>query len=267
VTASTSRARDAVVDGLRSLARAPAVTAAATLAAVVAALAPAAAARRAATLVEHAARTGGGGALGAAALTLGVGLAFASLLVEVALAAALSAYAAPGALPGPRALALGLRRAPALITLGAVEATVYVTLVTALALALPPPGHAPSTAAAAALDALGAAPALALAAVLFASTRVAVVLVARGVPAAPSLASGLDVALRRLPSLVRLGALLCGATLPLVLAGGLAALCAWRAVDSAPFASVAAACLQLAALWSYAALSALVGRDPRLVTG
>ena len=66
---------------------------------------------------------------------------------------------------------------------------------------------------------------------------------------------GYDLTLRRFPSLVRLGARLTLMTLPLV---------ALALFMPAPFAAV---CVALASLWSYAALSALVGSDPRLSGG
>jgi hypothetical protein len=117
-------------------------------------------------------------------------------------------------------------------------------------------------------SALVTAPVLMLVLWLFAAARVALVLAARGVPPAAALVHGLDVVLRRLPSLVRLSGAIAWYPLPLTVpalvlraagaqAGGAAALC--RGLSLAFF--------ELAALVGYAALANLVGRDPRLTTG
>ena len=98
-------------------------------------------------------------------------------------------------------------------------------------------------------------PALALALVVFAASRVAQTLIARGLMPAPALAGGYDVVLRRLPSLARLGL--------------------FALVIAAPFRIAAiflppplgGLVISFAALWLYAALATFVGRDGRLALG
>jgi hypothetical protein len=113
------------------------------------------------------------------------------------------------------------------------------------------------------------APALILCAGMFLAARVATCLAARGLRPAPALVHGFDVIARRFPSLVRLGARLLLATLPLLAAAiGLAVIAARVNPRLALIATLLrAGCLGLAWLWAYAALSEWLGRDSRLVTG
>ncbi|MGZ3429631.1 MAG: hypothetical protein ACXVCV_23435, partial [Polyangia bacterium] len=98
-------------------------------------------------------------------------------------------------------------------------------------------------------------PSLALALAVFAASRVAQTVIARGLPPAAALAHGYDLLLRRFPSLVRLALAGTIATSPLVAAA------LWM-----PF-PLGAALAGAAALWLYAALATLVGRDGRLALG
>lgn len=254
-------ARAALRAGLRELGRWPLPT----LLALVGALTAATAARVAwvrAGALWTAARGAGtpwptvGRALG----LLLSGHAAAALLVDATRAAALSAYGLPRpdgrlGLLGP--LRLGLARTPAMVSVRAVELTLYFALalgnlfVLARALGAAPPRPLPQALVATAL--LG--PSLASAMLVFAAARVAQALIARGLPAAPALAHGYDVALRRFASLARLALLGLVATLPIHLAA------AWLPTPAA------APLEALAALWVYAALVALLGRDPRLALG
>jgi hypothetical protein len=235
------RARVAVARGWRELLRAPAPTLAAVLGTIAGALAARAALLRSAQAIA-AARPG------RAALTWLVGMSVAALVVDVTRAAALVAYGGPRR-PLGQTLALGLVRTPGMISVRAVELTIYFALgLGALFVGAVAPQHAWPLA-------LALLPAAALALAAFAASRVAQVVIARGLPPAVALAHGYDVVIRRLPSLVRLALL-----------GGLA---------TAPFFVVAAfmpfplgsALVGIAALWLYAALAAVVGSDARLATG
>ena len=90
---------------------------------------------------------------------------------------------------------------------------------------------------------------------VFVASRVAQTVIARGLPPAPALAHGYDLALRRVPSLTRL----------LVLGGAVTAPF-WIGAIFLPFA-LAALTAALPALWLYAALTRLVGADGRLRGG
>jgi len=105
------------------------------------------------------------------------------------------------------------------------------------------------------LGALCLLPAAATGLVVFVASRVAQTVIARGLPPAAALAHGYDVALRRLPSLTRLG-----------LCGGLVTAPFWIGALLLPF-GLAALVLALPALWLYAALTRLVGADGRLSMG
>jgi hypothetical protein len=194
-----------------------------------------------------------------AVTTVFIGLGFAGLLVDVARAAALSAYA--GATPSQPSLSLaslwvGARRAPAMIAVRAVELTIDLALGLGalmicgrLADGAAPPQRL------AALGTLTLGPALALALTTFAAARVAQTLVARGCSAAEALVHGYDFALRRLAVVARFALVLAPFGLALALLSALLP----------PLAS--AAVVALAVLWAYAALSRLVGKDPRLALG
>jgi hypothetical protein len=118
---------------------------------------------------------------------------------------------------------------------------------------LPPVGDEPARLALA--GALVAAPLLMLALIVFAASRVAQTLIARGLPPVPALAHGYDVALRRLPALLRI-----------VVVGGLCALPLFVIAALLPF-PLGSALVGLVALWLYAALTLLVGGDARLAGG
>jgi hypothetical protein len=258
------RAFEAVRAGARDLARAPSATAAAVVAALAASLGLRTALARARFDVAAAfdGRAAPGDALAHAGATLLLGLLGTSLLVEAARAVALCAYAGPRGAP---VFWLGMRRVAAMISVGAVEATVYLSLAYGVAAVCARAGVLGTTPAArAAVASLACAPALALAAPLWLSARVAIVLTARGVEAAPALVHGFDLTLRRLPSLARLGAAWVAATLPLGLA---AAALVWAAPGAAALQLTHAVFLQLAILLGYAALGSVVGRDARLSTG
>jgi hypothetical protein len=189
------------------------------------------------------------------------GAAVGALLVDVAVAAALCAYAGPppparrGRLWPP--LWRGLARTPAMITVRAVELFLYSTLafgdLLVVSGALIHSDRVPSRQALLATAAL--APSLLLASWTFAAARVAQTLVARGLSTAPALVHGLDLTLRRFASLARLGLLAWIVTAPL-----------WISAALLP-AAAAAPLWVLAALWPWAALARLVGRDPRLCFG
>lgn len=239
----------AIAAGLRALVGAPAATVTALLGTLAGALAARAAAVRAVEALA-AARPG------RAALTWLVGVTVALLLVDVTRAVALTAYAgAPRRLS--QTIALGLVRAPAMISVRAVELLLYFALAVGeafvLARALPRVGAEPLRQALAASFCL--APALTLALVIFAASRVAQTVIARGLPAAVALAHGYDLTLRRLGSLVGLALLGVVVTAPL-----------WISALLLPF-PLGAVAVGVAALWIYAALSALVGRDGRLALG
>ncbi len=246
MTPAPLSARAAIARGWHELWRAPAPTFLALAGALAAALAVRAAWLRAGEALDA-------DRPGRALWTLLAGSGAAALLADATRAAALSAYAgAPRSLA--RTVALGLRRTPAMISVRAVELLVYVTLAFGeafvLVRALPPVGPDPTREALAA--ALCLAPALALALVVFVASRVAQTLIARGLPPAPALAHGYDVVLRRFPSLARLGLFAVACTAPF-----------WIIAFLAP-APLDGLVLGLAALWLYAALAALVGRDGRL---
>lgn len=242
-------ARAAVARGARELVRAPAVTLAAILGTLVGALAARAALVRAAEALAA-------GRPGRAAATWLVGMSVAALVVDVTRAAALVSYAGP---PRPlgRTLGLALVRTPAMITVRAVELTVYFALGLGVAFVLlrglhglaHPPLREAWAAAWATL------PAAALALGVFSASRVAQTMIARGLPPAVALAHGYDVTARRLPSLVRLASFGGLVTAPLLVAGALL-----------PF-PLGVACAGVAALWLYAALTVVVGADARLSSG
>ncbi|HEY1586026.1 MAG TPA: hypothetical protein VGH63_10090, partial [Polyangia bacterium] len=184
----------ALVGGLRALLRAPAATTTALLGTMAGALAARAASVRAA-------QSFAADRPGRAIVIWLVGITLAVLLIDVTRAAALTAYAG-----APRRLswtiALGLLRAPGMISVRAVELLLYLALALGetfvLARALPRLGDAPTREALVA--SLCLAPALTLAVVIFAASRVAQTVIARGLPPAPALAHGYDVTLRRLGS-------------------------------------------------------------------
>lgn len=260
-------ARSALLAGWRELWRRPGPTLLALVAAVGSGLALRAASVRVGELAdllaaERRADTGrlGGLVLGLIAVALSGG-ALAALLADVGRAVALCAYGAP--LPPDRStrllrpLRLGLARTPGFVSVRVVELLLYGCLAVgdAFVLALAPihDGTAPFRAALLAATLL--APSLLLALPVFAATRVAQVLIARGLPTATALAHGYDVVARRFASLARLGLAGLLATSPLLVA----ALVAPVGLRDALFG--------LAALWLYAALDTVVGGDGRLVTG
>ena len=234
--------------GLVELARAPAATAIALAGTLAAALAARATWLRAAEALaaDRLAR----------ALLIGlVGSALAALLADATRAIALVAYAGPPR-PLSRTLALGLSRTPAMITVRAVELLLYFALgigeLFVLLRVLPHLGGAARQALFAAVCLL---PAGGLALVTFAACRIAQTLIARGLRPAAALAHGYDLTLRRVPTLTRLGlvALLVAAPFWII-----------ALVAPAPLGALAVA---VPALWLYAALTLLVGRDPRLALG
>jgi hypothetical protein len=248
----------------RDLRRWPTVTGLALVAAMTASLAARAGLVRAAQLVTS---TPGGldvrwAALGRASLVLLLGAGLAALLVDVAMATALVAYAGPAPITnGPARLATvlrsGLLRTPAMISVRALEFLVYYALAVGdlFVLTAGLTGSAPSPERRALAATVLLAPSLALATLTFVAARVAQVLVARGLHPAPALVHGLDLALRRFASLARLG-----------LAAGLATAPLWllALLMPAPLAAMLAA---IAALWSFAALAQVVGHDSRLAFG
>lgn len=242
-------ARTALARGALELVRSPAATLAALAGAMTAALAARVAWVRAGQALE-AARPG------RALLTWLVGLSVAALVADVTRATALTAYAGPRR-PLGQTVALGLRRTPGMISVRAVELVLYFALglgeLFVLVRALPSVGADPARAALVA--ALALLPVLALALVVFAASRVAQTVIARGLPPSVALMHGYDVALRRFPSLARLGLLGVLVTAPF-----------WIGALLLPFA-LGACVAAVAALWLYAALSTLVGADPRLATG
>jgi hypothetical protein len=242
-------ARAALRAGGRDLLRAPLPTALALLGTLAALLAGQAAWLRAAELLNAAAP-------GRAAAAWLSGMALAALLLDGTRAVALCAYASP---PSPllRLVRLGLARTPGLISVRAVELLLYFCLAIgdAFVLASGPIhfGSGPMRLALAALVAL--APSLLLAVVVFAASRVAQTLIARGMAPAAALARGYDLVLRRFASLARLA-----------LAGGLVTAPLVALALLLPF-GVRELLLGLTALFFYAALTRLVGSDGRLLTG
>jgi hypothetical protein len=235
--------------GWRELWRAPVPTLAAVAGTVTAALAARAAWVRAGEALV-AARPG------RAVLTWLVGSSVAALLVDVTRAAALTAYSGP---PRPlgRTLALGLVRTPGMISVRAVELLLYFALglgeLFVLVRVLAAIGADPARQALLATVAL--APALALALGIFAASRVAQTVIARGLGPAVALVHGYDAVLRRFASLTRLALL-----------GAVVAAPLFAVALVVPF-PLRAALAGFVALWLYAALSTLVGRDGRLSTG
>jgi hypothetical protein len=261
-------ARQALRAAWRDLWRWPALTLLALLAAVVGALAMRAAAVRALELWKLAfADLAGSGErfLGLAVRAPGVWLAgsgLAALLVDATRAAALVAYSGPS--PPDRRLSrmmrplrLGLGRTPYMISVRATELLIYfaLTLGNLFVLARGFAGVTVAPAPRALVGALCLFPSVSLGLVVFCAARVAQVLIARGLEPAPAIAAGFDLLARRFASLFRLALLGGLASLPIVI---VALLC--------PF-PLRAALLALAALWLYAALATLVGRDGRLLTG
>jgi hypothetical protein len=261
-------ARQALRAGWRDLWRWPAVTLLALFAALVGALAMRAAGVRALELWRLAfADLAGSGEhfFGLAARASGVwlsGSAVAALLVDATRAAALVAYS--GAPPPDRRLSrmmrplrLGLGRTPYMISVRATELLIYfaLTLGNLFVLARGFAGVTAAPARRALVGALCLFPSVSLGLVVFCAARVAQVLIARGLLPGPAIAAGFDLLLRRFASLCRLA-----------LAGGLASLPIVIVALLCPF-GLRAALFGLAALWLYAALSTVVGRDGRLLTG
>jgi len=234
--------------GVVELVRAPVPTAAALLGSIAGALAARAAAVRAgeALLADRPGR---------AALTWLVGMSVAALVVDTTRAAALTAYAGP---PRPllRTFALGLARTPGMISVRAVELLVYFALglgaIFVLVRGLPRLGDDPARLALAGAPVL--APLLTLALIVFAASRVAQTVIARGLPPAVALAHGYDVTLRRLPALLRI-----------LVVGGLLGTPLLFVALLLPF-PLGTALAALVALWLYAALTLVVGADSRLAT-
>jgi hypothetical protein len=241
-------ARTALKEGVDALLRHPLVTAAAVLATVTAALAVRAALTRALCLTLLA--TDPAEALASAAAPLILGGAFAGLLLDAARATALSAY---GAAPrsAPALLGDGLRRLPAFVAIGLLRRTVALVLLLGVG-ACVLQSRRP-------VMGLALAPALFVLLCQAAAARCAEVLIGRGLPLGRALVHGIDLALRRAPSLCRLAAAIGGLALPLVAA----AAAARGLLGSAALTGAAA----LVGLWGYASLGALIGRDPRLATG
>jgi|GEM_PF-3378545 len=191
-----------------------------------------------------------------AALAIFLAVALAGLLSTVTRAAALSAYAAPAGHRPARWAAL--RVAPALITLGAVEAAVVITLLGGVGLVLlqtqrPTPVS----------SVLVLAPTLFVVVLLVAATRVAVIFAAREAVPARALVAGIELAFRKFPSLLRLAGAVGLGTLPLL---GLAAVAYAGSSLTDGVASVAcqigaALCTTTATLWGYASVAALIEAD------
>lgn len=183
------------------------------------------------------------------------GAGLAALVVDATRAVALTAYAGP---PRPlgQTLALGLRRTPAMISVRAVELTIYLALALGELFVL---ARGVAAGASPARQAFSGAvcllPGVALALVVFTASRLAQTLIARGLPPAVALAHGYDLALRRVPSLTRLG-----------LRGGIATAPLWISAIFLP-APLGALAVAVAALWLYAALALLAGADARLALG
>jgi hypothetical protein len=185
------------------------------------------------------------GLLFRAGMVLIVGAALAGLALETARAVALARQAGATALEG-------VARTPAMISVIAVELTVEGMLLFGATTALV--RHHASTPATAALQAtLLFFPALILCAIVFAAARVAVLLAARGAPAADALTRGFDLVFRRWRALVALGVRLAWTTLPLTLGALLAGV-----IPHPVGAALRALLLALAWLWAYASLGALV---------
>ena len=248
--------------GWRDLWRWPALTALALLAATTSALALRATWVRAGQLLVAAGHGASPRLVGRALAVWLVGNAMAALLIDTTRAAALTAYAGPT--PPDRRLsrlwrplALGLQRTPGMISVRAVELLLYFSLALGdlfvCGRALAHAGRAPGPQALAV--AAGLLPSLVLATVVFAASRVAWTLIARGMLPAVALAHGYDVVLRRFATLARL------ALAGLLVAGPAAALTLLLPL------LLAAPLWALVALWLYAALASVVGRDGRLVGG
>lgn len=243
------RARTAVARGWRELWRAPAATLLALAGALAAALAMRAAWLRAGETLEA-------GEPGRALWTMLAGSGLAALLADATRAAALVAYAGPSR-PFARTVALGLRYTPAMISVRAVELTVYLALALGelFVLARGLPGVAGDPAPAALVATLCLAPALLLGTIVWAASRVAQTVIARGLPPAAALAHGYDVTLRRFASLARLALVALPLTVPFLIVA---------LVVPAPLGGLVSG---LPALWLYAALATLVGADSRLALG
>jgi hypothetical protein len=256
-----------VREAWRAIASRPGATLGAIAAHIVAALALSAASAKAVRAIGAAIAADD---LELAARALGlliIGGAFAVLIVDVARMCALSAYA--GARGTLEILSRGLARTPALITVRAVELTILGMLAFgAIACVMRlddemQPGRA-SLVAAALL-----APVIVVAIITFVAGRVGIALAARGLKPAFALVHGFDFALRRFPSLVRLGLGLFLAAWPFLVAA--VALTIAALVVSPRAAALChalrAGALGAAALWGYAALVGFVGRDARLSAG
>lgn len=250
-----------VRDGLRALLTWPAATASALASAGTAALAASAGFRRAGLLLRRGLVEDSSLLAPSFAVAL-LALLFGGLLLVLAEAIALSAAATPRA-AGESPLGRGLQRMPAMITLRAVETTVLMMLAIGAFAAIGRASALPPARAALAAT-LVLTPVVLVAGGAIAATRVGVALAARGVAPADALVRGLDVTLRRFPSLVKLALRLFAATLPL----WLAALALALPHGAAPLRHALQAALWAAAtLWCYATLSVWVGRDPRLAVG
>jgi hypothetical protein len=250
-----------VREGLRALCAWPTATGAALVASGTAALATSAGFRRAGILFRRGLDEDS--SLLGPALAVGLlALLFGGLLLVLAEAIALSAAATARA-TGESPLRRGLVRMPAMITLRAVETTVLMMLALGAFAAIGKASALPPAQAALAAT-LVLAPVTIVGGATIAATRVGVALAARGLAPADALVRGLDVTLRRFPSLVRLALRIFAATLPLTLAAIALAL----PHSAAPVRHALQAALWAAAtLWSYATLSVWVGRDPRLAVG
>ena len=242
--------RQAVWGGWVALTEWPGITSASALTSGVALSASLAAGARAWSLAQLSIERGAGGLFGRA------------------LSCALVAYAGPGRRAGRNPVWGGLACTPAIVTLRALELLLYSMLLVGVGLALTKIVGV-STVRGAFAGALIIAPALALSLFIFAATRVAIVLAARGARAAPSLVRGCDLTLRRFPSLIRLALALAVATSPFTLGALVLTIAAHHTSPNAAIALALcrAVSLALAALWCYAALSALAGSDPRLAGG
>jgi hypothetical protein len=260
--------RQAVWGGWVALTEWPGITSASALTSGVALSASLAAGARAWSLAQLSIERGAGGLFGRALFLALAGFGFAALFAELGRACALVAYAGPGRRARRNPVWRGLACTPAIVTLRALELLLYGMLLVGVGLALTKIVGI-STVRGAFAGALVTAPALALSLFVFAATRVAIVLAARGARAAPSLVRGCDLTLRRFPSLIRLALALAVATSPFTLGALVLTIAAHHTSPNAAIALALcrAVSLALAALWCYAALSALAGSDPRLAGG
>jgi len=241
-----------VASGWRTLIDWPSATGLALFGSAVAQLALRAAFERSRVLSAVALRQLSLSVAAQALLALLLGLSVAGLLSTVTRAAALAAYAAP---PGTRPTRwAALRIMPALITLSAVEVAISLTLLGGAGLVLLETSPTPLVAA------LVLAPPLFLVVILVAAARLASLAAARGAAPSTALVVGIELTLRRLPSLLRLAGWQLVHAVPLLGLGALAAVGAAFLHGAAALACqlLLALCTTTVVLWSYASLASFV---------